>query len=103
MSLPFVFSFFNEAWFGFSSCSNGLSILYGYNVFGYATLSNDFLVLDLDNCYNNSSSTFVSHFDSNSKSIKWHARLGHISQDKMRRLAKEGLLDQLTKVKLPRM
>ena len=31
---------------------------------------------------------------------KWHARLGHIGQDRMNRLAKEGLLDRLTKVKL---
>ena len=40
--------------FGFSSCPDGLNIMYGGNVFGHATLKNDFLVLDLDNCYNNS-------------------------------------------------
>jgi len=40
--------------------------------------------------------------DSFSYSIKWHARLEHICQDRMSRLAKESLLDQLTKVKLPR-
>ena len=45
--------------FGFSFSSNGLNILYAGNVFGRATFRNDFLVLDLDNCYKNSSSIFV--------------------------------------------
>ena len=71
-------------------------------MFGHATLRNDFLVLDLDESYNNSHSVFVSHFNSDLESIKWHARLRHIGQDRMSRLAKEGLLDQLAKVKLPR-
>ena len=62
----------------FGSCPNGLDIMYRGNVFGHATLKNDFLVLDLDNCYNNSPSTFISSFDFDSESIKWHARLGHI-------------------------
>ena len=78
--------------------------MYGGNVFGHATLTNDFLVLDLADCYNNkTSSAFVSYSDSFSDSVKWHARLGHIGQDRMNRLAKEGLLDRLTKVKLPNM
>ena len=62
----------------FNSCPDGLDILYGGNVFGHATLKNDFLVLDLDDCYNKSTSTFVSYSNSNLGSIKWHARLGHI-------------------------
>jgi len=57
--------------FDFSSCSDGLNILYGGNVFGHTTLRNDFLVLDLDESYNNSQSVFVSHLDSNLESIKW--------------------------------
>jgi len=88
--------------FGFSSYLDGLNIMYYGNVFGHATLKNNFLALDLDNCYDNSPSAFVSSFNSDSESAKWHARLGYISQDRMSRLAKEGLLDQLTKVKLPR-
>jgi len=65
---------------------------------------NDFLVLDLDDSYNNNTSPFVflSHFDPDLESFKWHTRLGHFSQDRMSRLAKEGLLDRLTKVKLPK-
>ena len=71
-------------------------------MFGQATLKGDFIVLDLDDNYNNISSAYVSYFDSNSESVKWHARLGHVGQDRINRLAKEGLLDQLTRVKLPR-
>ena len=56
--------------FSFSSCPDGLNIMYGGNVFDHATLKNDFLVLDLDNCYNNSLSVFVSSFNSDSESIK---------------------------------
>ena len=47
-------------------------------MFGHDTLKNDFFILDLDDCYDDSPSTFVLHFDSNLESIKWHARLGHI-------------------------
>ena len=89
--------------FSFNCSTNGLDILYDGSVFGHASLKNDFLVLDLDDCYNNmSSSVFVSNFGSDFKSIEWHARLGHIDQVSMSRLAKEGLLDLLTKFKLPR-
>ena len=38
----------------------------------------------------------------NSESIEWHARLGHVGQDRIGRLPNEGLLDRLTRVKLPR-
>ena len=44
----------------------------------------------------------VSYFDANLESVKWHVILGHIRKDRMSRLAKKGLLDWLTKVKLPR-
>ena len=69
--------------------------MYGGNVFGHTTLINDFLVLDLDNCYDNkTSSAFVSSYnDFFSDSVKWRDRLGHISQDRMNNLAKEGILD----------
>jgi len=90
--------------FHFVSRTDGLKILYGDNLFSHASLLDDFLVLDLDEHYysNNTSSFFVSSVDSNSDSVVWHARLGHIGQDRMARLAKEGLLGSLTKVRLPR-
>jgi len=51
--------------FVLNSRSDGLEIMYGGNVFGYTRLKNDFLVLDLDDCYNNNktSSVFVSYND----------------------------------------
>jgi len=66
--------------FFFNSHTDGLDILYDGNVFGLVTLENNFFIVDLDDCYNNNntSSAFVSHFDSNSDFIKWHARLEHI-------------------------
>ena len=59
--------------FRFSSCPDGLNILFDGNVFGHVSLMNDFLVLDLDDSYNNnnnSPSIFVSHFDPEFESIK---------------------------------
>ena len=38
---------------------------------------------------------------STDNSTIWHARLGHIGQDRMNGLAREGLLGQLAKVSLP--
>ena len=89
--------------FQFVSRTDGLDILYGDNLFGHASLIDDFLVLDLDELYynNKTSSVFVSSVDSTSDSVVWHARLGHIGQDRMTRLAREGLLGSLTQVKLP--
>ena len=51
---------------------------------------------------NNSLASFVSYFDSNYDFVKWHVRLEHIDQNRMRRLVKKGHLNRLTKVKLPR-
>jgi len=56
--------------FDFSSCPDGLDILYGGNLFGHATLKNNFLVLDLDDWHKNSHLVFLSHFDSDLESIK---------------------------------
>jgi len=60
------------------------------------------IVLDLDNTYDNTSSSFVSHFDSNFEFVKWHARHGHVDQDRKSGRAKEGLLNRPTRIKLPR-
>ena len=58
--------------------------------------------MDLDDSYNSIYYAFVSYFDSNFESVKWHARLAHMGQDRINMLAKEGLLDPLSSVKLPR-
>jgi len=83
--------------FQFASRTDGLYILYGGNLFGHASLLDDFFVLNLDKHYysNKMSSAFVSFVDSNSDSVVWHARYGDIGQDRMTRLAKEGLLGSL--------
>jgi len=53
VSLAFVFSFFDEVRILFNSRTDGFDILYSGNVFGHATLKNNFLVLNLGDCYNN--------------------------------------------------
>lgn len=89
--------------FVFNFSSDSLDILYHGDVFGHGILNNGFFVLDLDDFYdNNPSFALVSRFNIDSESVKWHARLGHVGQERMNRLAKDGLLDQLTRVKLPR-
>ncbi|KAH9608961.1 hypothetical protein KSS87_006063, partial [Heliosperma pusillum] len=91
LKLGFVFNFKDSS----------LDILYHGELFGRGILKNGFFVLDLDDFYDNSSYAFVSRYDVDSDSVKWHARLGHIGQERMNRLAKDGLLDRLTRVKLP--
>ena len=54
-----------------------------------------FLILDIE-YYNNDSSVFLTSSDNASdNSIIWHARLGHIGQERMTRLAREGLIDDI--------
>ena len=72
----------------------------------YATgrLVNDFFVLNLE--FDNDIETGVSYIAASSSdmikdSLNWHARLGHIGQDRMARLAREGLLGSLSRVNLP--
>jgi hypothetical protein len=64
--------------------------------------SDGFMVLDID-YYNNDGSVFLltSDDDVSNSSIIWHARLGHIGQERMGRLAREGLIGNLAKVTLP--
>ena len=59
-----------------------------------------FLILDIE-YYNNDSSVFLtSSNNASDNSIIWHARLGHIRQERMTRLVREGLMGNLTKVTL---
>ena len=83
-------------------CIDFVDLFYNDNLFCHGTLKGDFIVLDLDNTYDNPSTSFVSSFDSNSEFVKLHVQLGHVGQDQMGRLAKEGLSDRITKVRLPR-
>ena len=59
-----------------------------------------FLILNIK-YYNNDSSIFLTLSDNAfDNSIIWHATLGHIGQEKMTRLAREGLMGSLAKVTL---
>ncbi|GAV81213.1 gag_pre-integrs domain-containing protein, partial [Cephalotus follicularis] len=60
-------------------------------------LCNNFFIMDLVDSA--SSSLFVNVNDIDS--VTWHARLGHIGQDRMTQLARECLLGPLAKVNLP--
>ena len=53
---------------------------------------------------NKTTPIFVSRNSSSSSSVndvKWHARLGHIGQDCLKRLVKAGLLGSIDKIDLP--
>ncbi|KAJ4744662.1 Gag-Pol polyprotein [Rhynchospora pubera] len=76
------------------------SILLGNGFF-----ENNFMILDtIDGCSSFSYDVFSSNVSSyvNDNMLIWHARLCHVGQDRMTRLAKVGLLGPLTKVSLPR-
>jgi len=64
--------------FFFNCHIDGLDIFSNDNAFGHATLKNNFLILGLDDCYNNLSYPFVSYFDFNSKYVRWHMKVVHI-------------------------
>ena len=68
--------------------------------YGCGFISNGFLILDIE-YYNNDSSVFLtSSNNASDNSIIWHVRLGHIGQERMTRLAREGLMGNLAKVTL---
>lgn len=69
-------------------------------LYGCAHILDGLYILEIDYSFYYSS-FLVSHDDIVSHSITWHARLGHIGQDRMARLARAGLLGSLAKVHLP--
>lgn len=77
----------------------GVKIYYGKTYYGSGYLSDDFIVMDIMNSYDNNNS--FSLLTTADDSIQWHARLSHIGQDRINRLAREGLLGQLANINLP--
>ena len=62
-----------------------------------------FMVLDIDNyvlsnTINNYYSLMTTSINIYDNVVIWHARVGHIGQEKMNRLARENLLGQFTKI-----
>ena len=74
----FLVTFVNKNEFFFGYHTDDLILSNNGNLFSHATLKGDFTVLDLDNTYDNTNIAYVSCFDSNSESVKWHDRLGHV-------------------------
>ena len=71
-------------------------------VYGYGFLSDGFITLDTIPI-NKTTYVFVIGNSSSSSSvndIKWHARLGHTGQDRLKRLAKASLLGSMDKINL---
>ncbi|OMO58188.1 Integrase, catalytic core [Corchorus capsularis] len=91
--------------FRFAFEGNKVDIFLGTTYYGCGFVQNGLMVLDLDyssyNKVDDSISLVVTHNDVCNDSVEWHARLGHIGQDRMNRLAREGLLGPLAKVSLP--
>ena len=73
-------------------------LFYNSCMVGSGMLSDGLYKIDLDPNFANSINTVIgkkrSRVDENS-SMLWHKRLGHISRDRMQRLIKEGILQDL--------
>ena len=65
-------------------------------------MSDGFIVLDTIP-FNKTTSVFVTGNSSSSSvnDVKWHAELGHIGHDHLKRLAKDGLLGSIDKIDFP--
>ena len=82
---------------------DSVKVLLDNTVYGYEFRSYGFIVLDIIPI-NKTTSVFVTRNSSSSSSVndvKWHARLGHIRQDRPKRLAKVGLLGSIDKIDFP--
>jgi len=64
--------------FYFTFHRDSLDIFYNGKLLGHVTLKGDFIVLDLAENYSNTSSTFISYFNSNSKSVTSRACLVYV-------------------------
>ena len=82
---------------------DGVNVLLDNGCYGSSFMLDGFIVLD-SIPLNTNTSTFVTGSFSNDSfvhDVKWHARLGHIGQDRLKRLAKAGLLRFIEKIDLP--
>ena len=84
----------------------GLSVIelyLGTTYFGSGFILDGFMILDIDHyVLSNTNNIYYSLMTTSTNAcdnvIIWHARLGHIGQWRMNRLAKENLLGQFTKI-----
>ena len=91
LKLDFIFNF----------RSTGCDIYLETDFYGCGSFIDGFIMLDIIYSYNNNNVVSYTTTANNVDSVIWHARLGHIGQDRMNRLARDGLLGQLAKINLP--
>ena len=75
----------------------------GKTYFGLGFILDGFMVLDIgnyvsSNTINNYYSLMTTSRNIYDNVVIWHARVGHIGQERMNRLARENLLGQFTKI-----
>ncbi|KAK2994180.1 hypothetical protein RJ640_018165 [Escallonia rubra] len=87
-----------DSGFSFIFRGNKLDIFLDDVFFGHGFRMDNLFQLDLID--SQSSYSYVVNDNIMNDSTTWHARLGHIGQDRMTRLAREGLLGPLAKVNL---
>ena len=81
-----------------------LTIYFDSEFYGSGYISSGFIILDIDYSQiqnNNNYSLIASSSNALIDATVWHSRLGHIGQDRMNHLAKEGLLEPLSHIDLP--
>ena len=82
--------------------NNGVDLSLGTSYYGSGYFLNDFIILDVNYCEVNISYSLFTSSDSYENDVNvWHARLGHIGQQRMNRLAKDGLMGNIKMVDLP--
>ena len=79
-----------------------MELYLGTTYYGFGFILNGFMVLNIDNCVlSNTNDNYYSLTTTSRNTcdnvIIWHARLGHIGQERMNRLATENLPGQFTK------
>ena len=88
--------------FGFNFKNNGLYINLDKTFFGHGFLKDDLIVLNIDSTYKSSFNITLQSFSlkDSFNLVKQHARLRHITQDKMSKLTTNGLFGPFTKIKV---
>ena len=79
----------------------GVDLVLGQQYYGSGYFFDGFIALDIEHGENNEFFSYTTPSDNYENNVEvWHARLGHIGQSQINRLAKEGLLRNLKKVEL---
>ena len=82
-----------------------MELYLGTTYYGFGFILNGFMVLNIDNCVlSNTNDNYYSLTTTSRNTcdnvIIWHARLGHIGQERMNGLVRENRLGQFTKINM---